>query len=119
MILTTSKPVTQMIVTFEAEKSSVPPVLPDPNSTDTNLVLVGEDLSPMAVGLSPDGETPVHRVGGTYTYVMKNAKQAGSALQLAVHPWTDFLYSMTDATLPQSTFTHGIFDADLVSLAPV
>jgi len=44
----------------------------------------------MAVGLAPDGQTPVYRIGGEYDYLARNPRKANDAVKFGVHPWTDF-----------------------------
>lgn len=117
-VLTLSRPTTTVEYTFEAERASTPPIIPDPNVNDPNLVLLHEHLSPMAVGLAPDGQTPVYRIGGVYKYAAKIARRPGTPLPFGVHPWTRFHFNAVEAVFPITNFAHGIIDAVTGSVGP-
>ncbi len=110
-ILTLSRPFTRVTYKFEAERLTIPPVIPDPNVNDGNLALISDELTPMAVGLAPDGVTPVYRIGGVYEYVARNARVANAAVHFGVHPWTDFSYDDSLAQMSSSNFQHGLIDS--------
>jgi hypothetical protein len=110
-ILTLSRPMTEIEYRFEAERSSVPPVIPNPLINDGNLALISDELTPMAVGLAPDGQTIVYRIGGIYKYVCRYARKAADAINFGVHPWTDFSYDDALTQFPAANFIHGIVDS--------
>lgn len=111
-ILTLSRPMTTVEIRFEAERTSAPPLLPHPEVNDPNLVLMEDEVSPMAVGVAADGQTPVFRVGGRYLYAAKNARKAAAGVAFGVHPFTDFSYDDAGSQLDPSNFVHGITDSE-------
>jgi hypothetical protein len=108
VIIQVSKPMTRVTYRWEAERIGVPPLVPDPCSNDTNLVLEEDEVSPMAVGLAPDGFTPVYRIGGYSTYICKKSRKANDPVGFGVNPWTNFVY--TDDGTQFDNFTHGLID---------
>ena len=109
-ILTLAMPITEVAITFECERTSVPPIIPAPNSYNPNLVLLDETIAPMAVGVASDGFTPVYRIGGTYHYAAKRARKPGAPLLFGVHPFTTFTYADSQMALSEESYSHGIVD---------
>jgi hypothetical protein len=95
---------------WEAERSYSQPMAPNPCVNDPNLTLLEHTISPMAVGLAPDGQTVVYRIGGKYKYAAANARKAAAAVAFGVHPWTDFSYTDDLTNFPATNFVHGIID---------
>ncbi len=111
-ILTIARPMTTVEIRFEAERTSAPPLIPHPEVNDPNLVLMEDEVSPMAVGVAADGQTPVFRVGGRYLYAAKNARKAAAGVAFGVHPFTDFSYDDPAAQFDPANFVHGIIDSE-------
>ncbi len=108
-IVAVSNPITYVEYEFEAERSGTPPLVPDPCSYNANLVLLWHQVSPVAVGLAPDGVTSVFRIGGKYKYVCKKARKPTDPVPFGVHPFTNFIY--TDDANQFTSFTHGLLDS--------
>ncbi len=111
-ILSLSRPKTEVRVRFEAERIGAPPLLPDPEVNDPNLVLAHDKLTPMTVGVAPDGFTAVYRIGGEYIYFAKNARKAAATVAFGVTPFTSFNYDDAAAQFDPSNFVHGIIDSE-------
>ena len=109
-ILTLAMPTTEVTITFECERSSVPPIIPAPETYNPNLFLLDEAIAPMAVGVAADGFTPVYRIGGTYRYAAKRARKPGAPLLFGVHPFTNFSYADSATKLGDESYAHGIVD---------
>ena len=107
-VLTLRLPQTTLTVTYKAERCNVPPIITNANSTDSNLVLLREVVSPVAVSLDTDGYSPVFRIGGTLTDAAKSVRKAGVAINFGVAPFTSFSDSDTMAQLGPDSMVNGI-----------
>jgi hypothetical protein len=63
------------VVEWTVSRAGARPKIPDPESSDPNLVLLRADITPESVELAGDGQTPVYRISGRYTYGAKDPDQ--------------------------------------------
>jgi hypothetical protein len=63
-------------VNWFASRIAVAPTIPEPESLDSNNVLVYNKISPCADVPMPDGQTPVKVITGIYVYAVKEAAEA-------------------------------------------
>lgn len=56
-------------------RSGTKPVVPDPEPSNPQWVLLDAQLSPFMVGLAADGTTPLFRLSGKYIYGCRNPKK--------------------------------------------
>jgi hypothetical protein len=96
---------------FESERSAILALIPNPIVNDGNLTLLRDEVWPLAVGIAPDGQTPVYRIGGRYRYAAKQSRNASFDVQFGIHKLINFLYDTTGTVLPQSNFVHGLIDS--------
>lgn len=104
-----SQPMSTIVVSFEAECVGQPPVVPDPNNGDSNLVLMAHSLALTSPPVAPDGQNPVFRAIGEYTYMQKSAYGLSDQLAMGILPWTS--YQWANAYLnPATDYQHGLAD---------
>lgn len=93
----TAAPMTRKVVEWTAERWGSAPKIPNPNSTDTNLVLLYAPISVAAPGLMPNTSTPIYRASGTYTYGLKKPLTMGTdTMSSGLLPWTTLNFTDGD-----------------------
>lgn len=85
-IVRTRKPTAQKVVVWRAIRVNRPPTLPDPEPTDSNLVLHTTQIQPSAPMIAPDGENHIFVVSGVYIYHMKRPQTWKDTLTVPVPP---------------------------------
>jgi hypothetical protein len=101
-------PTATKIVSWTAERFGRPPILPLPEPSDPNLVLLRTEVIPAAPELMPDANSYVYRVSGIYLYGMRRARGAGDSLPMGALPWTTLRFS--ESFLRESDYQSGIID---------
>lgn len=92
------------IVDWTAERAGNAPPVPEPESQDSNLVLLDDHTEPAMLQKHPDG-TLVYRISGTYFYGFKNPSQAKR--EYGRPPW---MSKDIECDVSDSQFEGGIID---------
>ena len=94
------------VVNWSAEKIDEPPMMPDPDTNNTNETLLSKSFSPMNVELAPGGVQFIYTIRGTYTYGITNSSTA--QMYFGVVPYLNQSYDESYL----GNFQHGLIDPD-------
>jgi len=103
-------PCDMLTIEWAAVRSGLPPIVPDPNHADPQLILARATVNPQSdpTQAEKDGETLRYIISGMYLYYVIDRSKV--VLQHALLPWIDKSMA-SQMILPQSIFQHGITDA--------
>lgn len=68
----TSAPTGMMCSEWTSSKMGSPPLIPDPNQSDANWMLLLMTVEPLNITVGPDGVTPLYIISGKYYYGARN-----------------------------------------------
>lgn len=107
-ILTVSSPIQYVKFSWVVERNGTVPNIPDWDLSTANLTLMSDSVRPAEQYLAPDGQTPVFRIEGLYTYCRNTAEDMSVSFPFPIVPWTSFDYGQYSIT--EENVVHGILD---------
>jgi hypothetical protein len=108
-ILQLCNPMTEIEVSWTAERIGRAPKVPDPRVSTPGWSLLDYSRNPLAPPLGPDAETRVYRISGVYQYVFGGVMDPDSPLAMGAMPWASYSYEQN--AFPAESFVHGILDS--------
>lgn len=88
-VLRLHKPVIQKVVEYEATRSGLPPLVPNPETSNPNEELLEADIDVLAPPLGTGGERN-YKISGLYTYALKKPVWVQDGLGMGTLPYTSF-----------------------------
>lgn len=96
------KPLEVLIVSWEAERTGAPPIVPHPAEFEPNLVFLGGTRSAIVPIPKPEGQGHYWVMGGVYRYALKIVAGLDSAFSTGRVPWESV--SPQEHTIPATAF---------------
>jgi hypothetical protein len=105
-------PMSEMVVSWVAERVGQPPAAPSPYAADPNKRLIHSEVTPLNPKVSTDQGAMVYCLAGTYRYALLKPRMAGDNIEMGLVPWLAMSPSERRATMfGGNSWKAGVFES--------